>query len=249
MHPLFVLIVPIKIERVVPGDQAVVLFQLLSGVEFCVPVPEAHGGALLVGSENAAAVGVQIKPGNGGPGIAGIAENDGAGRLFHGGNDDNTELGAGGLFHDITAEFVVIGAVVAVDDAVGAVPVERIALSLRRGDLVVAGRALQGSPGKVAASFYGKRSGSILLVAEDGGPQPVGGIVSGVLHRDDVVVVIIPGILNLRHHGLLLVIDALGGLGLLPCVVQGRQHQARQNGDDRDNDKDYLLNIHLTRYK
>ena len=60
-----------------------------------------------------------------------------------------------------------------------------------------------------------------------------------MLHRDDVVVVIIPGILNLRHHGLLLVIDALGGLGLLPCVVQGRQHQARQNGDDRDNDEQF----------
>ena len=249
MHPLFISIVPIKIEGVVPGDQAVVLFQLLSGVEFRMPVPEAHGGALLVGGENAAAVGVQIKPGNGSSGVAGIAENDGARRLFHGGNDDNTELGAGGLFHDITAEFVIIGAVVAVDDAVGAVPVERIAFSLRRGDFIVAGRALQSSLGKIAASFYGKRSGSILLVAEDGGPQPVGGIVSGVLHRDDVVVVIIPGILNLRHHGLLLVIDALGGLGLLPCVVQGRQHQARQNGDDRDNDKDYLLNIHLTRYK
>ena len=143
------------------------------------------------------------------------------------------------MFQYITAELVVICAVVAVDDAVGAVPVERIAFSLRRGDFIVAGRALQSSPGKIAASFYGNRSGSILLVAEDGGPQPVGGIVSGVLHRDDVVVVIIPGILNLRHHGLFLVIDALGGLGLLPCVVQGRQHQARQNGDDRDDDEQF----------
>ena len=34
-----------------------------------------------------------------------------------------------------------------------------------------------------------------------------------------------------------------------PRLAQSREQQGGKNCDDRDYDKDYLLNIHLTRYK
>ena len=82
-----------------------------------------------------------------------------------------------------------------------------------------------------------------------GGKLSSGGAVDGRSPGAGEVIVEIIRIEVHQKADLFEVGDTGGRPRPFPRLVQRRQQHGGENGDDRDNDKDYLLNIHLTRYK
>jgi len=107
------------------------------------------------------------------------------------------------------------------------------------GRCVGGGRALEGGLRNVTAARHIVRSVGGGRIGEDRYPESGRGIVVRILHITDEISPEVAGVLYLRQHRLLFIVDALASAGVFPGPVERRKQHRRQNGDNGNHHKKF----------